>query len=598
MTEKEVQELLNKVKDNMDCINYIIRDYDLNDQDASDVELVLKEADIKYFYDLDTIIRDHIIDGINDYLVSNEEITKDTSLRKAVQIMTPSEYQLDRIRDDISLSQLYDLMKQGKDVYEVASVDGDGFDSDVREKIFTAMSDSLNIDYDDIYNLWLHGDSKMDLDESLFDDEELVEDYKIIYCSTDFTYSQNIYHNDLDYDAELNELSQMSDEDLISVDILGYAHNGDYYIVDTLSDEDKEKVRYVLDTESDWLEESLKRKLVEFSYRVYELDENGDELDCVGEFNNEEKAIKFAKKQDFPTHVGFVPYPDSDEGPEYREYIEMYAPYEEYEIIWTSEDKNESLEGKVVKNNCDSLNKIANKEYGKGKTTHEGNFKFKHKTEDDKEYNIYTKPTNEKENKIKVTDADELKEANNQLKDLAKHNKKAKKGPLMTVNTNCGDNEKNVAFFNHCTGADANATNCAGNACESFDGINYEKVAILNNYFSRHSVEEFIETLIDWADSIGQTKALAEILNSLAERCEDMGYIDESFEQETDDSKYDQEQEAAEKRVREILLKRFPDQKSDIEDYIEGIYGFGDFADYDNMKPSEIISDYKLYKEN
>ena len=436
MNKEEVQELLNKVKDNMDCINYIIRDYDLNDQDASDVELVLKEADIKYFYSLDTIMRDNIIDGINDYLVSTEEITKDTSLRKAVQIMTPSEYQLDRIRDDISLSQLYDLMKQGKDVYEVASVDGDGFDSDVREKIFTAMSNSLNIDYDDIYNLWLHGDSKMDLDESLFEDEDFDDDYKIIYCSTDFTYSQNIYHNDLDYDAELNELSQMSDEDLISVDILGYAHNGDYYIVDTLSDEDKEKVRYVLDTEDDWLEESI--------------------------------------------------------------------------------------EGKVVKNNCDSLNKIANKEYGKGKTTHEGNFKFKHKTEDGKEYNIYTKPTNEKENKIKVTDADELKESDNQLKDLANHNKKAKKGPLMTVNTNCGDNEKNVAFFNHCTGADANATNCAGNACESFDGINYEKVAILNNYFSHHSVKEFIETLIDWADSIGQTKALAEILNSLAERCEDL----------------------------------------------------------------------------
>ncbi|WP_300924539.1 hypothetical protein [uncultured Clostridium sp.] len=70
-------------------------------------------------------------------------------------------------------------------------------------------------------------------------------------------------------------------------------------------------------------------------------------------------------------------------------------------------------------------------------------------------------------------DEDELDESVNQLKDLADHNKKAKKGPVMTINKDAGNNEENVAFFNRANTPNTPSTNVsAGNACESIKTFN------------------------------------------------------------------------------------------------------------------------------
>lgn len=77
------------------------------------------------------------------------------SLREYLLDNSPDEFQIDKVRDDIDFKGIWDLMQKGGDFYHDASVDGNGFDSDVREKLFNGMSDSLGLDYDDIYYKWL-----------------------------------------------------------------------------------------------------------------------------------------------------------------------------------------------------------------------------------------------------------------------------------------------------------------------------------------------------------------------------------------------------------------------------------------------------------
>lgn len=86
---------------------------------------------------------------------SGYEKPKLYSAREYMLDNDPNEFQIDKIRDDIDFQGLWDEMKKGRDFYEVASVDGGGFDSDVREKIFNGMADTLGLDYDDIYYKWL-----------------------------------------------------------------------------------------------------------------------------------------------------------------------------------------------------------------------------------------------------------------------------------------------------------------------------------------------------------------------------------------------------------------------------------------------------------
>ena len=79
------------------------------------------------------------------------------SLREYMLDNDPDEFQIDQIRDDIDFQGVLDAMQKGEDFEEVTSVNKAGYDSAVREKLLSGMSDSLGLDYDDLYNLWLHG---------------------------------------------------------------------------------------------------------------------------------------------------------------------------------------------------------------------------------------------------------------------------------------------------------------------------------------------------------------------------------------------------------------------------------------------------------
>lgn len=68
------------------------------------------------------------------------------------------------IRDDITFETLWNALKTGKEIYEVIFID-DHADSIVRERLFSMLSDIYEIDYDNIFNMWLDGAKDSEADE-------------------------------------------------------------------------------------------------------------------------------------------------------------------------------------------------------------------------------------------------------------------------------------------------------------------------------------------------------------------------------------------------------------------------------------------------
>lgn len=73
-------------------------------------------------------------------------------------------------------------------------------------------------------------------------------------------------------------------------------------------------------------------------YVVYECDPDDDyeEVDSIDGFDTLDEAIEFAKSQDFPTHIVFVPSVDPDDDPDYADFIQNNYEYEPYEVVWES----------------------------------------------------------------------------------------------------------------------------------------------------------------------------------------------------------------------------------------------------------------------
>lgn len=108
--------------------------------------------------DISFAVQAYLEDNMLDEAVSPKNINKDTRVKYYYTLMYPDDYQLDLINPDITFDELWGRMQAGEDFYEIASVDGTGFDSAVRENIFSGMSEILDIPYDEIYETWLQND--------------------------------------------------------------------------------------------------------------------------------------------------------------------------------------------------------------------------------------------------------------------------------------------------------------------------------------------------------------------------------------------------------------------------------------------------------
>lgn len=63
---------------------------------------------------------------------------------------------IDQIPEDLTFRKVMDALNNEEDIYDVIGVN----DSVVREEIFILLSDLLDVEYDEIYQLWLHGPKK------------------------------------------------------------------------------------------------------------------------------------------------------------------------------------------------------------------------------------------------------------------------------------------------------------------------------------------------------------------------------------------------------------------------------------------------------
>lgn len=85
-----------------------------------------------------------------------------------------------------------------------------------------------------------------------------------------------------------------------------------------------------------------------FYYEVYELDEDGDEIDSLEAFDDFNEALEFAKESGLRTHICLIPTIDPDDDPDIREWFEYHCEYEPYEVVWES-GVNESFKRPTVK---------------------------------------------------------------------------------------------------------------------------------------------------------------------------------------------------------------------------------------------------------
>lgn len=99
-----------------------------------------------------------------DYPNEDKTFTLQSKVRDYVEANYPEEYQLDLILPDVTFAEVIKGMKQGKDLYELCSVNGERFDTAVREEIFIGLEEVSHKPYNYFYQLWLHGPKNEEYD--------------------------------------------------------------------------------------------------------------------------------------------------------------------------------------------------------------------------------------------------------------------------------------------------------------------------------------------------------------------------------------------------------------------------------------------------
>ena len=100
--------------------------------------------------------RDSIKHGFEDFY-DQFDIKPERKIKEVYAEIFPEEYQLDKIHPAKTIADIWSEMQAGEDVYRIASKDGEGFDSAVREGIFEIISKAFKIPYDTVYLTWRDG---------------------------------------------------------------------------------------------------------------------------------------------------------------------------------------------------------------------------------------------------------------------------------------------------------------------------------------------------------------------------------------------------------------------------------------------------------
>lgn len=148
---------------------------------------------------------------------------------------------INQIPEDLTFRKVMDALNNEEDIYDVIGVN----DSVVREEIFMLLSDLLDIEYDEIYQLWLHGPKKDKANENFTMKKEDINE--------EDTFEELIPEEDENVEKMYDVISYYDDklkgiEDRITSNdwsvITDFAHNklmsGSYVkIVNTVSGKEK-----------------------------------------------------------------------------------------------------------------------------------------------------------------------------------------------------------------------------------------------------------------------------------------------------------------------------------------------------------------------
>lgn len=85
------------------------------------------------------------------------DIKPERKIKEVYAEISPEEYQLDKIHPTKTIANIWSEMQAGEDFYRIASKDGEGFDSAVREGIFEIISKAFKIPYNTVYLTWRNG---------------------------------------------------------------------------------------------------------------------------------------------------------------------------------------------------------------------------------------------------------------------------------------------------------------------------------------------------------------------------------------------------------------------------------------------------------
>lgn len=123
-----------------------------------------------------------------------ESFKSDTKVK---DIIDKEDYQFGKIKDDITLTDVWEAIKKGEDPEFVVAKDG-RVDSVIREQIFNAIAKTFNISYDEVYDTWMGKETvneglipkqkhpvKSPIAEKVEDSEKLTESMEDISITTE-----------------------------------------------------------------------------------------------------------------------------------------------------------------------------------------------------------------------------------------------------------------------------------------------------------------------------------------------------------------------------------------------------------------------------
>lgn len=165
----------------------------LNESNAEDFIKDVEDAKLLGWDGKDETFKDYM-KKVNDMRQVNKELKKENNEADKIDLskvnlkdmymktFPEDSFLFDDLRDDTTVQDVIDALNKGEDIYQVIFGDQGG-DSVVRENIFGYLADTLNVDYKDIYDLWLHPERdnklkenkeiKKEADEENEEDEEI-----------------------------------------------------------------------------------------------------------------------------------------------------------------------------------------------------------------------------------------------------------------------------------------------------------------------------------------------------------------------------------------------------------------------------------------